>query len=305
MAEAFRSLSGRDYALGGTLSVILLFVVMNGVGFLSTSPLKVGAITYNAHPYYADVQNSEDQRCETRYGQNAAARKDAHRGGDGQGEAEEKSATLCLARLQLREARAANLIAAEYNAISADAAWWARLSGMLVTVVGLVSVIGIIVALFAASDARRATNASFAMIAQARRTSRAYLEIMWNPDMPGPAKIRNSGSTPAIARSIRVSYPDFDIVSRDPSVMVWHEHNVLDDVIAPASSLACLLPFVPGDRAHGVLVGVLFRDVHNYIWCSWRHFTVDKGTGALQHGRSGEFPCGKVDDHEHNVSMSY
>lgn len=40
MAEAFRSLSGRDYALGGTLSVILLFVVMNGVGFLSTSPLK-------------------------------------------------------------------------------------------------------------------------------------------------------------------------------------------------------------------------------------------------------------------------
>ncbi len=293
VVEAFGGLSGRDYALGGTLAVILLFVVVTGAGFLMPPSLEVGAIKHHAHSNYADVQDGEDQRCETRYGQKAAAREDARSGNEGEKEAEEKSAALCFARLQLREARAANLIAVEYNAISADAASWARLGGLLVTVLGLVSVIGIIVALFAASDARRATDASLAMLVQNRSTSRAYLHITSNADTPWPTRIHNSGDTPAIVSSVLVAYPEFDMAGRDPSVIDWIEHRVPGDTIAPSSSATFVLPFIGRDHAHGVVVGILFSDVYGHTWCSWRHCIGQDETGVLRYGRSGEFPWGK------------
>jgi hypothetical protein len=290
VVQILKGLKFREYALAGTLAAILCMVALTGVGFSYTSSLKVGEIAKHADAYRGDVQNGEDQRCEAGYGQKAPARQDARGGDDGEKEAEEKGAALCLARLQLREARAANLIALEYNAISADAAWWARLGGMLVTFLGLASVIGIIVALFAASDARRATDASVTMIAQGRRTSRAYLHITSDADMPWPARIRNSGETPAVVSSVLVAYPDSDVAGRDPPVIDWIEDHVLDDVIAPASSVTILLPFIGRDHAHGVVIGIRFRDVYGDTWCSWRHCIGQDQTGALHYGRSGEFP---------------
>lgn len=290
--EVIDRMNLRDFSL--ILPLLLSIVILSStvVGFRNAPSVADTGLADHAETYRSDAEKGEYERCRPEEHGNAPAGHDVGARDHGQKKAHEEDTTLCLTRLTVREAMVANQIALQYNAISADAAWWSRLGGILVTVLGIVSVIGIIVAVLAASDARRAIDFGAMSVAIAQRSSRAYLNILASDAGYGPPRVRNGGNTPVAISAVLVAYPDRNVDDLDLSVMKWADVAARYDMVAPSDEKPIILPFVARNRLYGIVVGIAFADVHGRKWCSWRHCRLDMETGVLGFGRSSEFPLG-------------
>lgn len=287
--------SGRTWALSFVLLICIALLVLAGAAIWSPSCDPVQHVEqYDQYGQEDKIYCSEAQNAKnSASGNNANSR-------DGRGdEAHEKDTelrtallNLCVSRFSARQSFVANKIATEYNRISFDAASWARIGGIIVTILGVASVIGIIVAVFAASDARRAIDVGLLSVETQRRASRAFVRLVDDPQGLLPPRVRNAGSTPAILYAIRLVDLEQDMHGCDPSVLTWHDHAMNSDLLGPSEERLVLLPFVAPNRPFGILVGMAFEDVHGDGWCSWRHCRLDLETGLVRFGRSGEFPLG-------------
>lgn len=291
--EIISGATGRTWALAFALLMCLALLGLAGAAIWTPSWDPVQHVEQNDQ----DGQDGKVYCSEAQQGKNSTSGDDA-KGRNRRGyKAHEKDAelriallNLCISRFSARQGFVANKIATEYNRISFDAASWARIGGMLVTILGVASVIGIIVAVFAASDARRAIDVGLLSMEIQRRVSRAFVRLINDPGGLLPPRVRNAGSTPATLSAIWFVDLEQDLHGCDPSVLTWHDYALNSDIVGPSEERVVPLPFVTPDRPFGILVGIAFEDVHGARWCSWRHCCVDEETGLVRFGTSGEFP---------------
>lgn len=200
---------------------------------------------------------------------------------------DDRSQMISLA--QLRESVIGNQLAARYNEISFDAAISAKVGGAVVVVLGIVSTIGVMVAIFAASDARRAIDIGLLAVEAQRRSTRAVIGIVADGSGYLPLRMKNFGGTPARVHSVRIVDLGHGLEGHDPSVMTWLVHADLSGLVASGKDEIIEIPFVGMERPYGLLAGIVYEDVHGDQWCSWCHLRANNDNGGLMMEGSGEF----------------